>query len=55
MKRCQLETKFKNARHRNQIRCKCDGSIRNCEKCGPNCPKFKPTFLYRLFHGKKGG
>ena len=49
MKWCQLETKFKNARHRDQIRCKCDGSIRNRRKCGQNCPKFKPTFWFKLF------
>ena len=49
MKHCLLETKFKNARHRDQIRCKCDGSIRNRRKCGKNCPKFKPTFWFKLF------
>ena len=48
MKWCILETKFKNARHRDQIRCKCDGTIRNRRKCGQNCPKFKPTFWARL-------
>ena len=49
MKHCLLETKFKNARHRDQIRCKCDGSIRNRRKCGEHCPKFKPTFWHKIW------
>ena len=49
MKHCILETKFKNARHRDQIRCKCDGSVRNRKKCGNGkCPKFKPSFWHKL-------
>lgn len=49
MKHCVLEKKFKNPRNRDQIRCGCDGSIRNRKKCGlGHCPKFKPTFWHKL-------
>lgn len=50
MKHCMLEKKFKNPRNKDQVRCGCDGSIRNREKCWvTDCPKFKPTLRHRIW------
>ena len=47
---CMLEKKFKNPRNKDQIRCGCDGSIRNREKCwGSQCPHFKPTLRHKIW------
>lgn len=54
MKKCVLEVRFDNKKHPGQIRCGCDGSIRNPEKCGSFCPKFKSTLRYRLARTLKG-
>lgn len=50
MKHCILEKKFKNPRNKDQVRCGCDGSIRNREKCWrSSCPKFKPTLRHKIW------
>lgn len=54
MKHCIFEKKFKNPRNKGQIRCGCDGSIRNREKCWrSNCPKFKPTLWYKIWYRER--
>ena len=49
MKNCIFETKFKNPKNPNLVRCKCDGTIRNKNTSCRTCPKRKATFWSKLF------